>query len=124
MSIYGLQAKQWETRRFCIDLSIFNIKLVAVAGRVLVFLAKDSGQADQTNPTHTLYAIVLEKREVAHEVAERLSQICKTIAASLRGTRHRIRRRKEEGERKKKKKKRKSEVYWTGDMQTKGAPGN
>lgn len=44
MSVYGLQAKYWESRRWAVDVPIFCLTVVSVAGRAVILLARDTGQ--------------------------------------------------------------------------------
>lgn len=91
LSVHGLQAKYWETRRWSIDVPVFYVKWVSAAGRLLVFMAQDSGQVGTEAPEHTVYVLVCENEETVHRIAQRLTQVCKTIAASLKAIQDRAR---------------------------------
>ncbi len=83
--MHGIQAKFWESRRWAVDVPIFYIKWISAAGRSLLIMAQDSGQVGVEAPKHSLFVLVCEDERAVEEIAMRLTLVCKTIAASLRG---------------------------------------
>jgi hypothetical protein len=85
LSVQGFQAKQWDTHQLAANVAIFNIRMVAVAGRVLIVLARNTSQTNDPSMPCIVHALVCETAQVATEIALRIMQLSRTVAESLRG---------------------------------------
>ena len=64
-----------EDGKLAVDVTVFHIKLVAVAGRAVVFLARDASEKSDEASTFTVFSFYCESASVAAEIAANLSQV-------------------------------------------------
>lgn len=85
LNVYGLQAKSWHAlSEVVLDVNMFLVKTVAVAGRCVVVLTQVPGEAGK-KPKYEVFSLVCENPDVAARIGKIVSQICSTIMASLMG---------------------------------------